>query len=56
MHLLPGALLRNASLNFVCRPQPLTITSNSSAFTAGYEGQREVLFPIAHHDGNYFAD
>ena len=56
MGLLPGALLRNASLNFVCRPQPLTIASNSSAFTAGYKGQREVSFPIAHHDGNYYAD
>jgi phosphoribosylformylglycinamidine synthase len=56
MGLLPGALLRNASLNFVCRPQPLTITSNSSAFTAGYKEQREVSFPIAHHDGNYYAD
>ncbi len=54
--LLPGALLRNASLNFVCRPQPLAIASNSSAFTAGYKQQREVSFPIAHHDGNYFAD
>lgn len=56
MGLLPGALLRNASLNFVCRPQKLAITSNSSAFTAGYKGQREVIFPIAHHDGNYHAD
>jgi phosphoribosylformylglycinamidine synthase I len=54
--LLPGALLRNASLNFVCRPQPLTITTNSSVFTAGYGEQREVAFPIAHHDGNYYAD
>lgn len=54
--LLPGALLRNASLNFVCRPQKLAIASNSSAFTAGYKDQREVSFPIAHHDGNYFAD
>ena len=54
--LLPGALLRNASLNFVCRPQPLAIASNSSAFTAGYKDQREVSFPIAHHDGNFFAD
>ena len=54
--LLPGALLRNASLNFACRPQPLAIASNSSAFTAGYKDQREVSFPIAHHDGNYFAD
>lgn len=56
MGLLPGALLRNASLNFVCRPQPLAIASNSSAFTAAYKGQREVSFPIAHHDGNYYAD
>ena len=54
--LLPGALLRNASLNFVCRPQPLAIAANSSAFTAGYKDQREVSFPIAHHDGNYYAD
>jgi phosphoribosylformylglycinamidine synthase I len=56
MGLLPGALLRNASLNFVCRPQPLAIASNSSAFTAAYKAQREVSFPIAHHDGNYYAD
>ena len=56
MGLLPGALLRNASLNFVCRPQKLAIASNSSAFTAGYGAQREVSFPVAHHDGNYFAD
>ncbi len=56
MGLLPGALLRNASLNFVCRPQPLAIASNSSAFTAGYKEQREVSFPVAHHDGNFFAD
>lgn len=56
MGLLPGALLRNASLTFVCRPQPLAIASNSSAFTAGYMDQREVSFPVAHHDGNFFAD
>jgi phosphoribosylformylglycinamidine synthase I len=56
MGLLPGALLRNASLNFVCRPQPLAIASNSSAFTAGYKEQREVSFPVAHHDGNFYAD
>lgn len=54
--LLPGALLRNASLNFACRPQALAIASNSSVFTAGYKNQREVIFPIAHHDGNYYAD
>jgi phosphoribosylformylglycinamidine synthase len=56
MGLLPGALLRNASLNFVCRPQALAITANSSVYTAGYKDQREVVFPIAHHDGNYYAD
>jgi len=56
MGLLPGALLRNASLNFVCRPQPLAIASNSSAFTAAYKDQREVSFPVAHHDGNFFAE
>jgi phosphoribosylformylglycinamidine synthase I len=56
LRLLPGALLRNASLNFACRPQSLAIATNSSAFTAGYKDQREVSFPIAHHDGNYFAE
>jgi phosphoribosylformylglycinamidine synthase len=53
--ILPGALLRNASLNFACRPQALSIATNS-AFTAAYGSAREVSFPIAHHDGNYFAD
>jgi len=53
--LLPGALLRNASLNFACRPQKLAISANS-AFTAAFGTQREVVFPIAHHDGNYYAD
>jgi phosphoribosylformylglycinamidine synthase len=55
MGLLPGALMRNASLRFVCRPQPLTVAANS-AFTAAYGQNREVAFPIAHHDGCYFAD
>lgn len=54
--LLPGALLRNASLNFVCRPQSLKVATNSSAFTAGYHTDDQVIFPVAHHDGNYFAD
>jgi phosphoribosylformylglycinamidine synthase len=55
MRLLPGALLRNASLNFVCRPQTLTVSA-SVAFTSGYAVGDQVSFPIAHHDGNYFAD
>lgn len=54
--LLPGALLRNAGLTFVCKPVPLSIETTNSVFTAGY-GQAEVItIPIAHHDGNYFAD
>jgi phosphoribosylformylglycinamidine synthase len=53
--LLPGALLRNAGLTFVCRPQRLRISA-VSAFTSSYGQQAEVVFPIAHHDGNYFAD
>ncbi len=55
LRLLPGALLRNAGLNFVCRPQPLTIAANS-VFTSVYGSTREVAFPIAHHDGNFNAD
>ncbi len=54
--LLPGALMRNASLHFVCKPQPLTVETSNTAFTSGYKGRSEVVIPIAHHDGNYFAD
>ncbi|MEM1036361.1 MAG: phosphoribosylformylglycinamidine synthase subunit PurQ [Pseudomonadota bacterium] len=54
--LLPGALMRNTSLNFVCKPQALKIESANSAFTNAYSGQCDVTIPIAHHDGNYVAD
>lgn len=54
--LLPGALLRNAGLDFVCRPQALRIESNNSAFTSAYGDRTEITIPIAHHDGNYVAD
>ena len=54
--LLPGALVRNASLNFVCKPQALKIESANTAFTSAYTGNAEVTIPIAHHDGNYLAD
>lgn len=54
--LLPGALLRNASLNFVCSNQKLSVSTNSSVFTSGYRTGQEIIIPIAHHDGNYFAD
>jgi len=55
-HLLPGALMRNASLNFVCRPEALRIETTNTAFTRAYGSLSEVSIPIAHHDGNYFAD
>ena len=54
--LLPGALMRNAGLNFVCRDVALTVENPQSAFTARYAQGEIVSFPVAHHDGNYFAD
>ena len=54
--LLPGALLRNAGLNFVCRDVSLKIANNQSMFTNGFTSNQYVDFPVAHHDGNYFAD
>lgn len=54
--LLPGALMRNASQNFVCRTVPLAVENTQSLFTAGYEAGETVHIPVAHHDGNYFAD
>ena len=54
--LLPGALMRNAGLAFVCRPVALTIENSQSLFTAGYRAGETVTFPVAHHDGNYQAD
>jgi len=54
--LLPGALLRNAGMNFVCREVTLTVENSQSLFTAGYVSGQEVVIPVAHHDGNYFAD
>jgi phosphoribosylformylglycinamidine synthase len=54
--LLPGALMRNAGLNFVCRPVALTVENSQSLFTAQYQAGETVHFPVAHHDGNYQAD
>ena len=54
--LLPGALMRNAGLKFVCKMQRLRVETADSAFTAGYEAGQEIVVPIAHHDGNYVAD
>ncbi len=54
--LLPGALMRNAGLNFVCRDVALTVDNAQSAFTSRYAAGETVRFPVAHHDGNYVAD
>ena len=53
--LLPGALMRNAGLNFVCRPVPLRVENSQSLFTCAYDAGENVTFPVAHHDGNYQA-
>ena len=54
--LLPGALMRNASQHFICRTVALRVENAQSLFTAGYEAGQEIAIPVAHHDGNYFAD
>ena len=55
-HLLPGALLRNASLKYVCKPVALDVTNAQTRFTAGYQGRREVRMTVGNGEGNYFAD
>ncbi|MFL6845786.1 MAG: phosphoribosylformylglycinamidine synthase subunit PurQ [Allosphingosinicella sp.] len=54
--LLPGALMRNAGLHFVCRDVPLRVENSQTAFTSRYEAGEDIVFPVAHHDGNYQAD
>jgi phosphoribosylformylglycinamidine synthase len=54
--LLPGALMRNAGLKFVCAPVPLTVVTAASAFTGAYRRGEFLRLPVAHHDGNYVAD
>ena len=54
--LLPGALLRNSGMNFVCRDVMLTVENNQSLFTAGFDQGQQIKIPVAHHDGNFFAD
>lgn len=54
--LLPGALMRNASLKFVCREVKLEVANAATAFTSGYQQGQVIRCPVAHHDGNYFAD
>ena len=54
--LLPGALMRNAGLHFVCRSVGLRVENSQSIFTSAYGAGEEVVMPVAHHDGNYQAD
>ena len=54
--LLPGALMRNAGIHFVCREVALTVENSQSLFTSGYSTGQQIVIPVAHHDGNYFAD
>jgi phosphoribosylformylglycinamidine synthase I len=54
--LLPGALMRNAGLNFVCRDVAITIDNAVSRYTSRYAAGETIRVPVAHHDGNYFAD
>ena len=54
--LLPGALMRNTSLKFVCRQVKLQIANANTMFTRRYQPGQIIRSPVAHHDGNYFAD
>lgn len=56
LQLLPGALMRNAGLTFICREVGLRVETADSAFTAGYAKGQEIRLPVAHHDGNYQID
>jgi phosphoribosylformylglycinamidine synthase subunit PurQ / glutaminase len=54
--LLPGALMRNDHLKFVCREVKLRVENANTSFTRGYAPGQIIRCPVAHHDGNYFAD
>ncbi len=54
--LLEGTLLRNSKLNFICKQQAVVVTNNGSIITKNFSNGEILHLPIAHHDGNYFAD
>jgi phosphoribosylformylglycinamidine synthase subunit PurQ / glutaminase len=56
MGLLPGVLMRNATLKFVCRTVTLKVSTTDSGFTSAYNLGQQIRVPIAHHDGNYTID
>ena len=54
--MLPGALLRNDSLQFRCQPQHIRVERNDTGFSSACEPGQTLLLPISHGEGNYFAD
>ena len=56
MRLLPGALMRNAGLKFVCKTVGLRVATADSAFTSGWTSGQTIQLPVAHHDGNFTID
>ena len=54
--ILPGVLMRNANLKFICKDVELTVERNDTAFTSAYTKGQKITVPVAHHDGNYFTD
>lgn len=54
--LLPGMLMRNKGLKFICKEVLLRVENNATAFTKNYKQGQVINVPVAHHDGNYFAD
>jgi phosphoribosylformylglycinamidine synthase subunit PurQ / glutaminase len=55
-HLLPGALLRNTGMRFVCRRVPTRVENAQTSWTSLFEPGDELTLPVAHNEGNYFAD
>ena len=56
MQLLPGALMRNAGLKFICKSVEMKVATTNSAFTSTYQKGQTIAVPVAHHDGNYTID
>ena len=54
--LLPGALIRNKSLHFICKTTPLKVVNNQTNFTSEYEAEEIIQIPVAHGEGNYICD
>ena len=55
-NILPGTLIRNQGLKYICSEIELSLENNNTAFPHGYQNKQNIKLPIAHHDGNYFAD